>query len=938
MTPLVIRATVAATAAALLLCVPFGPALHAAVRTDARPTSVGTTYSPSPPIIGSLACASPSPYTGAFITVSAVVTDPNGDLASVGVDWDDGVGAVAATPAADGTLSAKHRYPAAGTYHVLVSALDGGGMHSEATCNVVIYWAGSPSFTTFNVPGTQNFTVPTGVTRVNVIVIGGRGGVGGAGGGQSFAARVEATLVVTQGMTLTARIGGNGGHYSPNYASAPGGFNGGGSGSPDSVQGGGGGGGASDVRDSSGTRLIVAGGGGGAGGPVGNNGVYVPGGAGGNGDYPGVSGSNSATGGGQAGSIASGGAPGQGSDGGSPGTAGTSGAGGSGGAGSGSGSSGGGGGGGGYYGGGGGAGGGHLAATNYSGSGGGGGSSYLGGGFHGVATTDTTGYPIVTFQYLAMQRLDQIISLQDPGVLTYGMPDFTPAGGASSGLPVGFGASGACNMVDGKVHVWSIGSCYLVVVQQGDADWMPVSVSRTFSVGKGNQTIDFPAIADHPMGGADFSAGASSSSGLAVSYAASGSCSTAAGQIHLAAIGSCTVTASQPGDSNFNAAADFARTFNVTKQQQTITFAAPTSKTYGSADFAAGATASSGLAVIYSATGACSMAGVNIRLNAAGACTVTASQAGDATYAAAPDVSNTFTVASAGTSVGTLTVTLVNSNPTAQFGDGVSLRATVSAATTATGNGVFTGSLLFRVNGKPSLGVSAAVSNSAPTATVSLRLDDAVLAAGGTYSVSADFVPAAASNYGASSNAAQTIVVKGEGLTAAGAKDGSTRLEYAGSASVAGGVAPSLIARIRQSLSPEASDNQYIDYGRIPVSAVFNIYQASCTTKCLPVWTSLVVRFANSGDWLTTGIGTAQTTGPTTLAKGTYRVEVSLSSQTLISADLIAANLSVGSGTGGFLGLGEGNDAIRLMLVGLFGLIGLLVVAYYFIRRRTRQA
>jgi hypothetical protein len=371
---------------------------------------------------------------------------------------------------------------------------------------------------------------------------------------------------------------------------------------------------------------------------------------------------------------------------------------------------------------------------------------------------------------------------------------------------------------------------------------------------------------------------------------------------------------------------------------QTITFPTPTTKVYGSADFAAGATASSGLAVSYSSSGTCSMVGTNVHLTAAGSCTVTASQAGNATYAAAASISRTFTVSQAATSVSSISIATTNGNPVAQYGDSVQLRATVAASASSNGNGTFSGNLLFRVNGKPAIGVSAAVSNSASTANVSLRLDDSVIAAGGSYSVSAEFVPASGSNYAGSTSAAQTIAVKSEGLTAAGAKDGSTRLEYLGATSVAVGASPTLSARLRQSLAPEGTDNQYLDYNKVAVYAVFNIYQANCTTACKPVWTSLPVRFANNGDFLTTGIGMVQTLGPTSLAAGSYRVETSLSAQTLVSADIVATNLTIGSGTGGFLGEGSGSEPIRLLLVGLFGLVGLGLVAFYIVRRRMRRA
>jgi len=94
-----------------------------------------------------------------------------------------------------------------------------------------------------------------------------------------------------------------------------------------------------------------------------------------------------------------------------------------------------------------------------------------------------------------------------------------------------------------------------------------------------------------------------------------------------------------------NSDATLTQTVNA-KQNQTITFTAPTGKTYGDADFNPGATASSSLAVSYSSstTSVCTIVSGNVHIVAAGSCTVTASQAGDANYYAASDVTRTFSI------------------------------------------------------------------------------------------------------------------------------------------------------------------------------------------------------------------------------------------------------------------------------------------------------
>ena len=115
--------------------------------------------------------------------------------------------------------------------------------------------------------------------------------------------------------------------------------------------------------------------------------------------------------------------------------------------------------------------------------------------------------------------------------------------------------------------------------------------------------------------------------------------------------GTCTVTFNQAGDTNYNAATQKTEAVTAVKVGQTIIFATPASHTYGNADFDAGATSTSGNAVSYGASGACSIVNGNVHLTGAGSCTVTANQAGDTNYYAAPQVQRTFSVGKAALSI-----------------------------------------------------------------------------------------------------------------------------------------------------------------------------------------------------------------------------------------------------------------------------------------------
>src|SRR5206468_939679 len=67
--------------------------------------------------------------------------------------------------------------------------------------------------------------------------------------------------------------------------------------------------------------------------------------------------------------------------------------------------------------------------------------------------------------------------------------------------------------------------------------------------------------------------------------------------------------------------------------------------------FTVTATASSNLAVSFAASGACTISSSTVHLTGAGSCAITASQAGDSQYAAAADVTQSFTIAKANANI-----------------------------------------------------------------------------------------------------------------------------------------------------------------------------------------------------------------------------------------------------------------------------------------------
>src|SRR5512143_586764 len=180
-------------------------------------------------------------------------------------------------------------------------------------------------------------------------------------------------------------------------------------------------------------------------------------------------------------------------------------------------------------------------------------------------------------------------------------------------------------------------------------------VNGTLTVtGGASQTITFGPLTAKTYGDAPFSLTATASSGLPVTYSSSNtSVATISGStVTIVGAGTTTITANQPGDTTYSAATPIQQNLTVNKANQTISnLTSSLTKTVGDPDYAPGATASSGLAVSYASSNSAvaTIVGGNIHIVGAGTTTITASQAGNANYNAAPNITQALTVNKAAT-------------------------------------------------------------------------------------------------------------------------------------------------------------------------------------------------------------------------------------------------------------------------------------------------
>ena len=156
---------------------------------------------------------------------------------------------------------------------------------------------------------------------------------------------------------------------------------------------------------------------------------------------------------------------------------------------------------------------------------------------------------------------------------------------------------------------------------------------------------------------------------------------------------------------------DVTQSFDISKADQTISFDALADKTYGDDDFDLLATGGgSGNSVTFTASGKCSVvSGPKAHLTGAGSCSITASQAGNDNYNAAPDVLRSFSIAKA-----SLTVTAQDRSKT--FGEAdPSFEVSYVGFVGLDNAGSLGGSLVFNFAGKPptSYGPSTAVPSDA---------------------------------------------------------------------------------------------------------------------------------------------------------------------------------------------------------------------------------
>jgi hypothetical protein len=513
--------------------------------------------------------------------------------------------------------------------------------------------AGATTITCTYSGGSSTFTVPAYVSSLDLVVQGGAGGQSLSRFGGTGALVTVTAMAVASNSVLHLTVG-QGGQGMVAFSGK-----------------GGGGGGSSQVDDTAtitvaGGHTIIAGGGGGGGtmtaggsgsgangrGERGGGGTLS--GTGGRGGDGGVGGTKSASGNEASGADGFGGDGGTGGNSGGSGGDGGPGAGAGGTAGWNGGSDTGGGGGGGY---GGGAGG---APTEGGGAGG-----SIGPAGHTTYAAapglgDGSGGRI-TITYA--KESQAIVFTSSAPAPAYGdAATYTPtATGGTSGNPVTFAIAEAssliCHITTGIVYFDHGGNCTIVASQAGDETHLDGETTQAVTISRLAQTTSFTSIAPSPTFGTSATYTPTADGGasgnpvtFAIATASIGICRLESSTVHFDHGGTCTIEAHQAGNGDYETATIATQAITIDQATQTVAFTStvPTNAIADGATYTPTATSSSGLAVTFASTSsACSVSSGIVHLDRAGTCTISANQAGNSDYLAAPITQQSFDIAAA---------------------------------------------------------------------------------------------------------------------------------------------------------------------------------------------------------------------------------------------------------------------------------------------------
>jgi len=252
-----------------------------------------------------------------------------------------------------------------------------------------------------------------------------------------------------------------------------------------------------------------------------------------------------------------------------------------------------------------------------------------------------------------VSRAEQTLIPEATNAVTYGVSPIGLAPTNALGLPLTYSVTGPASISSNLLSITGGGTVTLVTSQDGNANYLPKSVTNSFVVNPAPQNFTPSPVASLTYGSLPFGLTLpTNASGLPITARiVSGPATLSGTNIILSGTGTVTLAYEAPGNDLYDAAS-VTNSFMVTNgltnlRSQTITFKALAAKAYGSAPQALAGSASSKLPVTYwsSNTNVAVINGTNAVITGAGSTVITAYQPGDgSTYNPASPVSQTLLV------------------------------------------------------------------------------------------------------------------------------------------------------------------------------------------------------------------------------------------------------------------------------------------------------
>ncbi|MDI9356384.1 MAG: FG-GAP-like repeat-containing protein [Chitinophagaceae bacterium] len=240
---------------------------------------------------------------------------------------------------------------------------------------------------------------------------------------------------------------------------------------------------------------------------------------------------------------------------------------------------------------------------------------------------------------ISIFKKEQTIDFSQPFLREYGdIIDLVPT--SSSGLPITYFTSSPSKAFinQNRIIINSPGTVTITAIQAGNANYLPITLSRVLTINKRRQIISFEPFQNSKIYGDDpFQLPISSNSPLPITYTLtpSGIIFIYNNVVNILSAGTVSIMAIQEGTNNYLKADSVVRQLIVNKATQTIYFSNATIfKTVGDPTFSLNYITSSGLPITYSLsnTHACTVSQNIFTIQESGIATIHINQLGNPNY------------------------------------------------------------------------------------------------------------------------------------------------------------------------------------------------------------------------------------------------------------------------------------------------------------------